>query len=97
LCLNPEDYMHRRTYQHFYNTCTTNSISDLNTYLVVMSNTSKAMAVAEDIGREFKTWWSFIAACGGDYLSTDSSKLNKDYSPEKAQAISIVPAKISFH
>jgi hypothetical protein len=97
LCLNPEDYMHRRTYQHFYNTCTTNSISDLNTYLVVMSNKSKAMAVAEDIGREFKTWWSFIAACGGDYLSTDSSKLNRDYRPEKPEASSLEYAKISFH
>jgi hypothetical protein len=62
-----------------------------------MSNKSKAMAVAEDIGREFKTWWSFVAACGGDYLSTDSSKLNRDYRPEKPEASSLEYAKISFH
>lgn len=97
LCLNPEDYMHRRTYQYFYNTCVTNSISDLNTYLVVMGNKNKAISVAEDIGREFKTWWSFIAACGGDYLSTDSSKVNRNNQPEKPRVDESQYAKVSFH
>lgn len=97
LCLNPEDYLHRRTYQYFYNTCVTNSISDLNTYLTIMSSKPKALALTEHIGKEFKTWWSFIAACGGDYLSADSSKVNRNNAPERPHVDESQYAKVSFH
>jgi len=88
LCLHPEIYFHRRTYQYFYNTCVTNAINDLGTYLKVMTNESKAAAQVEDIDKEFKIWWALIAACGGDYLTAEMNAENKNLvKKEKIQGL----------
>lgn len=77
LCLHPELYFHRRTYQYFYNTCVTNAINDLGTYVRVMKNDTKIAALIEDIEKEFKIWWSLLAACGGDYITPEVIAENK--------------------
>lgn len=79
LCANPEDYFYRRSYQYFYNACTTNLITDMNTYLAVME--ARAATTSEEIYKEFQIWWSFVAGCGGDYMSASALEKNRDYKP----------------
>lgn len=93
LCCNPISYIRRRALMYFVQFCTDNQVTTLVAFTSALQMRSNDYE--KEIEKQFKIWWSHLAACGADYISGDIQRENPVI--EQAESGEVEQASLIYH